>query len=174
MAKRMLTSISMCLTLVGLVWPASAAPILFGEASIPGTTLDNSGLTGLLEDGRTPHNLAGGLGSAITYTGSGTSYVMLPDRGPADGATSYKDRLYTVNVPLSPVGGPTSSPSSVTANITSTRLLTNEAGHNFTGSSAAINTPYGNGTTSLRLDPEGVAVRGNAVYISDEYGSSHL
>ncbi len=53
--------------------PAEAAVKLIGTAAIPGTATDNSGLTNLLEDGVTPNNQVGGLGSAITYTGSAGS-----------------------------------------------------------------------------------------------------
>ena len=53
---------------------------------VTGFAKDQSGLTGLLEDGVTPHNLLGGLGSALAYTGRGQRYIATPDRGPADGA----------------------------------------------------------------------------------------
>ena len=73
---------------------ASAAVTFIGQGNIPGTATDQSGLTGLLEDGVTPRNLAGGFGSAIAYTGHHDLYIGTPDRGPADGATSYIDRFY--------------------------------------------------------------------------------
>ena len=44
---------------------ASAAVTFIGEGSIPGNAIDQSGLTGLLEDGVTPHNQAGGFGSGV-------------------------------------------------------------------------------------------------------------
>src|SRR5262249_54849534 len=74
--------------------PAAAAPGVtsLGKGSIPGTTRDNSGLRGLLEDGVTPGNQVGGLGSAITYSGIGDLFYATPDRGPADGTTTYVDR----------------------------------------------------------------------------------
>jgi len=80
--------------------PVQAAVTFIGEGSIPGTATDQSGLTGLLEDGVTPHNLLGGFGSALAYTGKGQRYIATPDRGPADGATSYIDRLYQLDIKL--------------------------------------------------------------------------
>src|SRR5215813_11872246 len=50
---------------------ASAEIKFIGEGTIPGTATDQSGLSGLLEDGVTPRNRVGGLGSALAYTGIG-------------------------------------------------------------------------------------------------------
>lgn len=150
-----------------LAAPAGAAPVLIGTGTIPGTATDSSGLTNLLEDGVTPGNLVGGLGSAITYTGKGTLYHMTPDRGPADGATTYKDRVYLVDIPVTSQGFAPASPA-----VIGTTLLANQAGQNFIGSSAAfdpnaLNDPL----KTLRFDPEGVR-RGKTgtVFVSDEYG----
>lgn len=146
--------------------PASAAVQLLGVGSIPGTTRDQSGLRELLEDGVTPHNLAGGFGSAITYSGSADLYYAAPDRGPADGATSYIDRLYTLRIRVQP----TASGYRVLPTLVNTRLLRNRALEEFTGAASAFdptNSPRG-----LRFDPEGIRADacGKGVYISDEYG----
>jgi hypothetical protein len=77
---------------------ARATITFIGEGDIPGTATDQSGLTKVLEDGVTPGNQVGGLGSAITYTGVDSLYVATPDRGPADGTTSYIDRIYTIRI----------------------------------------------------------------------------
>lgn len=78
---------------VAYVGAAQSAGITFiGKGSIPGTALDDSGLGYLLEDGLTPANLVGGLGSAITYSGTGDVFYATPDRGPAEGTTTYIDR----------------------------------------------------------------------------------
>jgi hypothetical protein len=134
--------------------------ILYGQGSIAGDAVDTSGLTGNLEDG-TPHNRLGALGSAIAYTGFGTRYVAAPDRGPADGTTSYLDRYYLLDLTVS--GGV------VTPTLVQTTLLKNNSGQFFTGNAAAfdaINSP-----ASLRLDPEGIRVgRTGNLFISDEYG----
>lgn len=145
---------------------AGAAITLLGMGSLPGTALDGSGLTGLLEDGVTPHNRAGGFGSAITYTGVGNRYIATPDRGPADGTTSYIDRFYELDIQVTLSGGTYS----VTPTIAATQLLTKSPGQYFTGSSAAFNTT--NPADSLRLDPEGIRLGRTAThfYVSDEYG----
>jgi hypothetical protein len=87
--------------------PAAAAAIeLIGTGAVPGTATDNLGATpATLEDG-TPHNRVGGFGSAVAYTGSDNLYIATPDRGPADGITSYQDRYYLLDISVAP-GTPT-------------------------------------------------------------------
>jgi hypothetical protein len=145
---------------------AFAAIALIGEGSIPGTATDQSGLSALLEDGATPHNRVGGLGSAIAYTGFRDFYVATPDRGPADGTTSYIDRLHTLRIRLSKQS---SNSYTVTPTLVETRLLRNGRGF-FTGSTGAFDAV--NSPKSLRFDPEGVRVDrcGDSIFISDEYG----
>jgi hypothetical protein len=46
----------------------------------------------ILEDG-TLHNRMGGF-DPPSFTGKGHRHSALPDRGPADGTTSYRDRYY--------------------------------------------------------------------------------
>lgn len=146
---------------------ATANVTFIGEGSLPGNAVDQSGLTGLLEDGVTPHNLAGGLGSAMTYLGGGNFYVATPDRGPADGATSYIDRLYTLRIDLDKLG-----PDSyrVSPSIVDTRLLRRDPKSFYTGNATAFDAT--NSPDSLRFDPEGVRVSacGRTVFVSDEYG----
>lgn len=149
---------------------ASAAVTLLGTGAIAGTATDQSGFTGVLEDGVTLKNQIGGFGSAFAYTGRGQRFVAAPDRGPADGATSYVDRLYRIDIGVRQIApyGPNAFQFSPV--VTGTLLLANEAGQPFTGSSAAFD-PSGS-TDSLRLDPEGIRVDacGTTAYISDEYG----
>ena len=149
--------------------PAAAEIDLLGTGEIPGTAVDQSGLTGLLEDGVTPRNQIGGLGSAIAYTGFGDFYYGTPDRGPADGATTYPDRVYLVRIE---VRKSFSSPGQyvVKPQVWATRLLRNEKGQRLTGSIAAFDPT--NSTDSRRFDPEGVRASrcdGN-FWVSDEYG----
>lgn len=147
--------------------PALAAVTFIGEGSIPGNAVDQSGLTGLLEDGVTPHNLAGGFGSAITYSGRDNFYIATPDRGPADGATSYIDRFYTIRIDLK---RQSANSYQVVPEILATRLL-RRGGHDFfTGSALAFDAT--GSPESLRFDPEGVRVShcGNSLFVSDEYG----
>lgn len=159
-----LSAIALSLLLQGGL--ASAAVTFIGEGSIPGNATDQSGLTGMLEDGITPHNLAGGFGSAMAYTGRDNLYVATPDRGPADGATSYIDRIYTLRIDVVRQGGAYE----VKPQIVSTRLLRKESQKYFTGSASAFDAT--GSTESLRFDPEGVRVSrcGHTAFVSDEYG----
>jgi hypothetical protein len=146
---------------------ASAAITFIGEGSVPGTARDQSGLDGLLEDGVTPHNLAGGFGSAIAYTGRDNLYVATPDRGPADGTTSYIDRFYTLRIELK---RQSANGYQVVPEIIATRLLRRGGNDFFTGSAAAFDAT--GSADGLRFDPEGVRVSrcGNSLFVSDEYG----
>jgi hypothetical protein len=152
---------------LALVATTAAADIVYlGVGALPGTTLDQSGLTQPLLNNATgavemPHNRAGGWGSAIAYTGAGDRYIVTPDRGPADGATSYIDRFYELDVRVTQGAG---GAWSVTPNLVGTQLM-RSGGDFFTGSSAAI-------ANGLRFDPEGVAVSGSGrtIFVSDEYG----
>ncbi|MDB5968952.1 MAG: hypothetical protein JWQ90_1402 [Hydrocarboniphaga sp.] len=150
--------------------PAQAAVVLLGTGSIPGNATDQSGLTGLLEDGVTPKNQVGGFGSAITYSGKNSRYLATPDRGPADGTTSYIDRLYKIDIKLKSKGpyGPNSY--LVTPTLAGTSLLSNKDGEQYTGYNLEFDAT--GSTSSLRFDPEGIRVDscGNSVYVSDEYG----
>ena len=147
--------------LSGIAARASADPItLIGTGRVPGTESD--GLTfsdPLLEDGVTPRDQIGGFGSAITYSGAGRRFLATPDRGPADGATTYPDRYYAFEIAVDPAAA---QPVSITLN--DARLLTDEHGAHLTGSVAAFD-------TGLRFDAEGVRLDGlGGFYVSDEYG----
>jgi hypothetical protein len=146
---------------------ADAEVKLLGTGLIPGTATDNSGLTRILEDGVTPENLIGGLGSAIAWTGDRDLYIATPDRGPADGTTTYTDRAYLVRVRVRATHGGSYS---VTPAVLDTRLLQSERRRVFTGSAAAFDPT--NSSDSVRLDPEGVRVAscGGNFFVSDEYG----
>lgn len=139
---------------------AQAEITLFAKGTIAGSAIDGSGLTDVLGDG-TPHNRAGGFGSAITYTGVGNRFLATPDRGPADGTVNYLDRMYTLDIPM--------TPGTLTPRLTATVMLKNGEGDNLSGFSALFNSE--NPADALRFDPEGVRVGFNRkIYISDEYG----
>src|SRR5262245_35969988 len=73
-----------------------------GTAQIPGDACDGSELEpAILEDG-TPQCRMGGFGSALTYTGIDATYLATPDRGPADGTTSWRDRAYLLDLRVDP------------------------------------------------------------------------
>jgi hypothetical protein len=145
---------------------ASATITFIGEGRIPGTATDQSGLGGVLEDGVTPGNQVGGLGSAIAYTGFGNLYVATPDRGPADGTTSYIDRIYTIKLEVKRAGGGNFT---IAPTLVATRLM-RDGKRSFTGSAAAFDAT--NSSEGLRFDPEGVRVSacGRTAFVSDEYG----
>jgi hypothetical protein len=145
--------------------PAHAAITYLGNGKIPANTTDDTGLLMRLEDG-SPGNLAGGMGSAIAYTGVGDRYYMIPDRGPGDGSTGWIDRMYEVHVAITPSG----SGFTVTPTLGHAKLFTNESVSYFTGRSSAFNADYP--LSSLRLDPEGLRVShsGRTVFVSDEFG----
>jgi len=156
---------------VGLFLNAGVAPAavtFIGEGSIAGSARDQSGLKGLLEDGVTPRDLAGGLGSAITYSGRKNLYIATPDRGPADGATSYIDRIYTISIALTRLSA---NRYDVNPQLVATKLMRPDTGDAYlTGSSAAFDET--GSPDSLRFDPEGVRVGrcGETAFVSDEYG----
>ncbi len=130
---------------------------------LDGTSLDRSGLTGKLE-GDIPQNRLGGI-SAIEFTGNDHEYVLLPDRGPADGATTYRCRFHILKLDVDPSHTPP-----VTATLEKTVLLEDESGRPLTGSEAAIDRDQ---SRALRFDPEGIRVdRHGKMFMSDEYGPS--
>lgn len=138
----------------------SADVKLIGTAVIPGTTVDLSGLTGLLNDS-IPSNQFGGI-SALEHL-NGDEYLALPDRGPLDGAVPFACRVQRLKIQVRPDATP-----SVTAEILATTKLTDEAGRKFVGAKAAIDRTHPE--RSLRFDPEGIRVQGQRWFISDEYG----
>ncbi|MBI3862303.1 MAG: esterase-like activity of phytase family protein [Planctomycetia bacterium] len=142
--------------------PALADIVLLGTARFAGDTTDLSGLTDVLDEG-IPHNRLGGI-SAIEYTGSKNEYLLLPDRGPRDGATRYFCRIHTLKLDVRPGGTP-----AVAAKIAATTLLRDERGRNLVGSASAFKRK--NPAAARRFDPEAVRVglRGS-IYLSDEYG----
>lgn len=157
------------LTVSCLVLPLSTAQgaiSFIGKGSIPGAARDNLGLTDPIDANGTPQNLMGGFGSGLAYTGFGDLYVAAPDRGPGDGASTYLDRFYRLQITIDPLA------QTVTPKLLSTHLLSKGPdfpGQIFTGSATAFDAT--NSPASLRFDPEGIRVgRTGTIYISDEYG----
>lgn len=143
----------------------AAEPRLIGQTAIPGTATDLSQLAGQLEDG-SPANRLGSYGSGIAWLGKGTRYAMIPDRGPADGATSYRCRFHLFDIVIDEQSTPT-----VKATLRETVLLTHRSGQPLIGSSAAF--ANGGSAHGLRFDPEAIRASGrDSYFLSDEYGPS--
>jgi len=165
------------LTLVTLIscgaTAAHAAPDpgvqLIGRALVSGTALDKSGLTGLPICKKDEPDVCidqatfGGWGSGLTYTGSDSVFLAVPDRGPFDGRTDvpYKDRvhfLYIAVDPTKPVG------EALRIELLDTRFLVDNRKNPFLGDASAF---------ADRLDPEAIVVTPDKGFIvSDEYGPS--
>jgi hypothetical protein len=135
---------------------------LIGTARLSGEATDQSGLTDVLAGG-IPHNRLGGI-SAIEYTGKEDKYLLLPDRGPGDGATAYRCRFHELKLLVEPGRTP-----AVTAALVATTMLENESGRPLTGSAAAFD--KADPAKGLRFDPEGIrSDRRGKIFLSDEYG----
>jgi hypothetical protein len=111
--------------------PARGEIKLLGTARLEGNATDQSGLTDMLAGG-IPHNRLGGI-SAIEYTGKEDLYLLLPDRGPEDGATEYCCRFHGLKLAVHPSQSP-----SVVATLVSTTMLENEAGDSIVGTISAF------------------------------------
>ena len=137
---------------------------LIGTARLPGDATDQSGLTDVLAGG-IPHNRLGGI-SAIEFTGKDDKYLLLPDRGPGDGATAYRCRFHELKLAVEPGRSP-----AVSATLLATTMLENDAGRPLTGSAAAFDKE--DPALGLRFDPEGIRTdRRGKIFMSDEYGPS--
>lgn len=111
--------------------PAAHADIdLIARYSIPGSLSDRSGLTASLENG-VPGNIFGGYGSSIAYTGTGSIFIVVPDRGPnannynplVDDTTSYINRFHTIDLGLKPASPGAALPYALDPVLRSTTLL---------------------------------------------------
>jgi len=130
-------------------------------ASIPGTSVDKSGLeTGNFDEG-TPMNRLGGF-SAIEYMGHGNRYFVLSDRGPADGAVPFPCRIHEFDLKLD------YQSKSMEAVLRSTTLLKDSNGKSLLGARALLDNPE---TSNLAFDPEGMRKFSNGDWlITEEYG----
>ncbi|MCX7411074.1 MAG: esterase-like activity of phytase family protein [Planctomycetales bacterium] len=143
----------------------AAEPRYLGQAEIAGTATDLSRQAGQLEDG-SPANRLGSYGSGIAWLGKGTRYAMIPDRGPADGATSYRCRFHLFDIAVDEQSTPV-----VKVTLAETVLLTHRSGQPLIGSSAAF--AAAKSALGLRFDPEAIRTDGRgSFFMSDEYGPS--
>ncbi len=159
--------------------PAMGVTQYIGSALIPGTGIDASGLSEVLENGVNTNNTLNGFGSALAYTGYQNRYILLPDRGPnatpyaggaaVDNTVSWVNRYQIYDLTFTPAAVDTFD---VGFQFAGTTLLSDEAGRQFIGkSNAFVPGSPNNPADNLRIDPEGIRVGFNGeVYISDEYG----
>ncbi len=130
------------------------------KVSVPGDSFDQSNLTNRLED-KSPANRLGGFGSAIEWTGRENIYLMLPDRGPGDGANSYPCRFHTVQ--LKP-----GKDNTLEFKLLKTILLKDARGNPLSGHAGEFAK-----TGKARFDPEGIRMlKSGEILISEEYGPS--
>lgn len=151
--------------LAWLAKPIAAAEVeLIGSLEVSGTATDKSGLTDTLGTSF-PHNQFGGIG-AIDYSGSGQRYLLLPDRGPQDGAAEFSCRFHWAEIQVDPTASPR-----VRMTLMTTTLFTNKHDRQFVGLSSAFDQAHPN--RGLRFDPEGARIGPSGqIFVSDEYGPS--
>lgn len=151
----------MCIA--GLLVRFTPGTELIGTAVLPPGTPDASGLVEPLAWGL-PHNLLGGFGSGLVYTGKGEEYLAVSDRGPQDGATPFATRFHTLRVEVRP-----GAAEPVRVEVLRTALLRDERGERYIGAAAAFDAM--DQRAAMRLDPEAIALGPNgSVWTSDEYG----
>ena len=160
---------SLVTALMVLVSPSVDAdePKFLGQTEISGTATDLSQQPGELEDG-SPANRLGGFGSGIAWLGTGTRYAMISDRGPGDGATTYRCRFHLFDIEVTG-----RVPAAVKATLRETQLLTHRSGQHLIGAASAFVST--GSTPGLRFDPEAIRASGRgSFFMSDEYGPSLL
>lgn len=139
-----------------LAAPARAEIKLLAVGEIPGSSIDKSNFTEKLDEG-TPHNRLGGFGSAIAHI-DGDRFLLLPDRGPKDGASKYQCRFQIADVTI--------AGKKIDFNLKETVILRGPDGQPYLGDQNNL---------TRRLDSEGVRVApAGAVFVSDEYGPKIL
>lgn len=137
---------------------------LIGAVRLPGTSVDKTKLVGNLET-NSPVNAFGGM-SAIDYTGKANRYVVLSDRGPADGASSFPCRFHWIDLNVDV------AKKSVSMNLLDSTLFVDETGTQLTGSLEQLKNWKSPGRCPS-IDPEGIRVaKGNQLLVSEEYGPS--
>lgn len=166
MRDRSFAAFSVVVALLG-AGPVHAEVRLIATGSIPGDTRDLSGLSAPIGPDQ-PHDLLGGFGSAIAYTGRGDIYWAATDRGPFDGGAPFRCRVHQFRLVLVPGEG--SEVGRLEWNLLKTVLLSDDAGRPLMGGSGYFDA--GQPMLGQRFDPEGLRVSrdGHSLYISDEYG----
>lgn len=160
-----------CLSLSSLLMISGAVvaqqPVsvdLIAVGRIAGDLHDLSGLSGTLETD-TPADQLGGF-SAIEYSGEGSRYFVLSDRGPGDGAASFACRVQEFELKIDSAG------KLIQPLLRKTILLKNESGQQLNGSLASLSATT-NENQNLAFDCEGLRlVNSKSIVVTDEYGPS--
>ena len=138
---------------------------LVGVGIMPGDATDFSNYKGEAAAGF-PQSRLGAWGSAIDYTGRDDLYLVLPDRGPLDGASTWRCRWHTMRITIDPDAA---DPDRVRLQLVSTTMLRNQRGIPLVGTASEVD--VSDTTRSLRLDPEGIRrLPDGRIVVSDEYG----
>ncbi len=141
--------------------PSAAQVELIATGSVPADARDLSGLSGTVAG--VPHDRFGGWGSAVAWTGRGWEFVLLPDRGPYDGAAEYRTRFHVAALVVD------LDAKTVACELKRTVMLTDEGGTPLIGLGAALDGGADGG--ARRYDPEGARLAPDGLlYISEEYG----
>ena len=152
-------SVAVFLSICTLFAAAPAGIELVAKGTIPGTSLDKSGLTGPIcpASGSTPcisKAAFGGFGSALAYAGLDDVFIAAPDRGPFDGLTDvpFLDRVHFLHI-TSESADQDQSPTTLPGYAIPP---SNEFGQRLLGAAGAFDTvsPF----ATLRFDPEGIRV----------------
>ncbi|MCE9553232.1 MAG: esterase-like activity of phytase family protein [Planctomycetes bacterium] len=141
------------IVLAGGIDVAHAQVELVASAAIAGDTPDSTAAKG---------ELLGGF-SGMAYAGEGDRYLLISDRGPGDGDSSYRCRLHSMEIRVQ------KQSKTLATRLLSTTLMQDDSGESFVGSLAALGKSRSG--TALRLDPEAICISKRGTYfISDEYG----
>jgi hypothetical protein len=134
---------------------------LLAVGSLSGTARDLSGFTGRYEEG-TPCDQIGGF-SAIEYTGKANRYWVLADRGPADGAASFRCRMHEIELEVDLASR------EIKVDLIATVPLLTQENQPLLGSIPALT--HSSSRSETALDPEGIRLLPDgSLAISEEYG----
>lgn len=139
-----------------------------GSVTVPGTTTDLA-FPSATRSKKKPTRF-GGI-SALDYTGTGSRFLLLSDKGAGGDGPAYQCRFHEADITIKlPQPGATSSPA-INFRLIATHLLTREDQRPLIGDMNAFNPS--NTSDIWRFDPEGLRCGPNStVFVSDEFGPS--
>jgi hypothetical protein len=157
--------VAWALLIVGVVaWPLPGWAGLVSQISVWGEATDlTPGVVGQVYN----LNRLGGWGSDICYDQASSTLWAVQDRGVGPGTIPYNTRLQKFHLDVDPATGAMSN-FQLQATVP---FMTADGSQHFDGRTP-LNLHGNSATLGLSFDPEGIAVRGNTVYVADEYGPS--